>query len=517
MGERKFFPDEDKINAQEFLDNFGKKLTKSPWENLNLNFEGEAQIALQDRQFQPLENALLMIGFEPSVPSDELHLKLNNLRPFKNTIYGRLGNTEVQAGVIKLHVSEPGKDNPEVMLIQYAHNPSDKIGPSGELEFYNEGIANVMLLPDGSIYSLAMHSDGQYRLFSFGTPFSGKVGLEYPQNELKTLNKIREVTPDVRRMYPLMAKLAILSTAAADVYLNRSRNYDQAEKNLMIIKGEVKSYKITKGGIDSELAKKFHLDRNKHPLKDLVEEGLIPEESEVVVMEDYEGLLRTLGELGYPIPTLFRSHELGIYVSNNAPWEKSDESWGIRDVLDTRGVKIDKATILPTNWPKTYKYSWALPEAILKHNLLLQVYEEKLSREAKEDFLDFGEEVVRQAKQLVSHTYLNVNIPDKNPNPPYSFDKYSKTEQNKLMAGFIAGIMTMPMDLFQYWYGPPLWGNGTERWHWVPEGMRELMQNRGFKVENIEKSKIYPPHVREVGKHGKYFKMPWRYADDAGK
>ena len=298
MGERKFFPDEDKINAQEFLDNFGKKLTKSPWENLNLNFEGEAQIALQDRQFQPLENALLMIGFEPSVPSDELHLKLNNLRPFKNTIYGRLGNTEVQAGVIKLHVSEPGKDNPEVMLIQYAHNPSDKIGPSGELEFYNEGIANVMLLPDGSIYSLAMHSDGQYRLFSFGTPFSGKVGLEYPQNELKTLNKIREVTPDVRRMYPLMAKLAILSTAAADVYLNRSRNYDQAEKNLMIIKGEVKSYKITKGGIDSELAKKFHLDRNKHPLKDLVEEWLIPEESEVVVMEDYEGLLRTLGELG---------------------------------------------------------------------------------------------------------------------------------------------------------------------------------------------------------------------------
>jgi hypothetical protein len=106
---------------------------------------------------------------------------------------------------------------------------------------------------------------------------------------------------------------------------------------------------------------------------------------------------------------------------------------------------------------------------------------------------------------------------------PYAFRNFSRRQQEKILAGFIAGIMTMNKDLFPYWAGPPLKGDGTQRRDWVPEGIEDMLEANGFHTERIPVSVVHEVGVSGIGEHGSLeleerpFADPDLHLDEQGK
>ncbi len=504
-----FTTESEEIDPIEILSGFRRRLNHDPFrqviDELEFPQESAPKPYLQDRQFQPLEGAFRLMGCEQSVPHDELEAKSAGWRPIYHPQLGMIGRAEIQTGLVNLHIDRDGT-NPQVVLAQYAHNSREEV-VNGNTENYNDGIVNVLAEPNGTIYSMMMTADGDYTLSSFVPNFGENSGLSYPEDERDALAIVKKNTPRNPNFFPLMGKAAILTTLACDTYRGRERDYTQAEKNLFLTDSGVREYNFNREGLTPELAAFLGTETTTHPLSGLVDENLIPENSKVFVVENYSGLISNLAQGGYPFPQVFRSHETGMYVSRNAVWDQPDATYGFEEFLGSQEFGLGengRATILPANRPEGYyQEEWQTPLKVVAHNLLLQVFQETLDDEKKNELIEFCNQNVRQAKHLTNHAVgLRTEIPDQGDNKsPYSFNKYSRPKQEKMLAGFISGIMTANRDMLRYWSAKPLWGEDNDdstRWQWAPQGIKEVMDSMGFRTDNLPITKIYPPFVREV-------------------
>lgn len=512
MTERQFpQPDNESVSPSEFTNEFVKRFEYNPFEEFVSSLEipdDEVRLyVLPNRQFAPIEDSLMYLGHVQSVPESDLGLQREQFRVFSDRKRGRIGNTDVSVGIVNLHVKKSEDDSSQkAFLVQYARNPQESFGNdeygNPKRETFNDGIVNVLMTPSGEIYTTMMLPNGEYRLDSFVPPYGKKVGQSYPKDEIDALNSFKKsgVSP---RFFPLLQKAAMLTTAVSDTYLKRDRDYKESERSFLLTDSEISTYNFSKNGISPELAEVVGLDDLEHPLKNLVHEDLIPEQSHVYLTDSLEEMVKTLAHGGYPMPVMFRSYKHGVYVSENAPWNVDQAALGFQELLAYNSdISLQKGSILTKTKLPEHTNSWESIYSLLQHNLILQAYEETLSEQAKAEFMAFCDENVSQIKHLGNHTYLTTEIPENDQKSPYKFNHYSERSKNKYLAGFLAGMMTMPKELFRYWADPPLWGDGTERWHWTPKGMKELMAKHGFNVDQIQQSKIHPPFVRHITKDG---------------
>ncbi len=458
-------------------------------------------LGIQDRQVLPLERMLLHLGYESAPPlfiTEED--RRNNRRPVQNMSIGRIGYTYLNAGYLSLGIAKPEENNLQGIFFQYTHRPRLEKSPiSDNLEYYNDGVANVFMTEEGIIYGMVMFPNEDYAIFQPWRPSEIKmIGKDYPDSAMEALNIVRTSAMEAQTSIPFSPKLAMLMLLAADTYSGVERDYMEAEKEILIIGGNIEHHKITKEGLSTELADFFGVEEGQHPLKDLVNEELIPPDIDVVIVDDYMKLLVNLIEGGFPLPNFFRSSDRGLYTSVFAPWDNPGASFGFREILGFHGLDFDRAIILPSEAPDTH-YAWDAPWEILKHHSLLQVFEE-LPTDKMQYLFDFYEECVPQVKQLLNPSYSGVRVPDKDDKTsPYSFTKYSPKEQARILGAFLAGVMTIGKPIHRYWSSEPVWGDGTDQWHHLPELIQEILAEAGFKIENAPEKTIYPFFMRPSG------------------
>jgi len=484
----------------ELLARRDEKIKISPWDKLDIDLDTPPTIRHIDAR-QVIDIEEIMTIYHPGI-------KYKNSQPqwypIDNYKRGDLRGVDVHTGSIELN-QEEDLSPVETMFFQYAHKPFEGYDPQGNFIAYNEGVANVFLQPDGRIQAMTLiPEEGSSVLFYPFVPDEiRKNELAYPSNTAEALRDMRTAYNYIDpRHLPLMSKLGAMVTAAADIWLDRDVDSGKDREPLIKIPGDLLTYSIGKDRTDSKASRYFGAPVDEHPLAGLVDKALIPEKLDIIEMEGYEQFLKSALTEGYTLPPFFRSHEMGVYFSENSPFDDGTSGSHMREILGYNGITdVSQGLIVPTDWPSNYKGDWATPLAYLKHQLVLAAYE-GLPEDTRSEMIEHCNELVDRSVYLRNYTSINTEIPDLDPSSPYSFKNYSRQQQEKILGGFIAGILTMNKDIFPYWRGPQLHGEGGSKLDWIPEGISEMLEEKGFHVLQAPEPKIHPLFIRGVNRDG---------------
>lgn len=489
-------------SIEELLARRDQRIVIAPWDKLDLPDLDPDTVpkrhAVDARQIHPIEQILQAYhqGMTPQGSSYEFY-------PIDYYKRGTLGGVDVHSGTIELDIKEEFSPV-RTMFFQYVHNPREGYDENENFIMNNDGVANVFLQSDGRMQAFAMlpSASSPALYFPFAPDGIRQRELPYPQGVSDAEESIRNVHTHISPQHlPLMSKLGRMVTAASDIWLDRQTNYQPTE-TLMKISGDIVPHRISKEGMDRMSADFFGAPSDEHPLAGLVDASLIPDTFDVIEMEKYEEFIKLALQNGYKLPSFFRSHEMGLYFSEASPFDDEAPGSHMQEILGYNGVTdVSRGLIVPSQFPTGYKGEWNNPLSYLRHQMMLAVYED-LPDEVRESMLVKCSELVERSVELLNHTYLSPEIPALDASSPYAFKNYSHRQQEKILGGFIAGIMTMNKDLFPYWAGPPLRGDGSSRLNWVTEGMADLLEENGFYVSQVPASKIHPLYMRGFNRDG---------------
>lgn len=472
----------------------------APWDQLDLDFDTPSKTPHIDaRQVSLIEQ--VMSVYHPGIKNKHSNYEWY---PIDNYKRGELRGIDVHTGSIVLD-SEEDLSPVETMFFQYVHNPREEYAETGQPVIDNDGVANVFLQSDGRIQAISMLPgvNSPILFCPFVPDNIRKNELAYPADVTEALRDIRSNHGRIDPMHlPLIGKLGILVTAAADIWLDRKAQSDESVEKLIKISGDINHFTVEKDSIDSRAATFFGAPVDEHPLTGLVDEELIPEKVDIIQMEGYEEFLKSAVGNGYQLPTFFRSHEMGVYFSDKSPFEDDLAGSHMREILGYNGVTdVSRGIIVPSEWPSTYKGDWSKPFSYLRHQLVLAAYED-LPENVRTDMINVCSESVEESVYLRNHTYLRTEIPKISSETPYAFRNYSRQQQEQILGGFIAGALTLNKDIFPYWRGPHLHGDGSSMWDWIPQEIPRMLEENGFHVDRAPQSRIHPLYVRGENRDG---------------
>lgn len=477
-----------------------ERLHIAPWDQLDLDLDTPSKIRHIDaRQVKIIEE--VMSVYHPGIISNQSN---NEWYPIDNYKRGVLRGIDIHSGSVILDAVED-LSPVETVFFQYVHNPREEYDEQGQLTTYNDGVANVFLQSDGRIQGVTMLPDPNSPILfvPFAPDSIRKNELVYPTHVTDALRDIRTTYNQIdARHLPLISKLGTMVTAAADIWLDREAEHDEQAEKLIKIPGIITRYSIEKNSIDSRAATFFGAPVDEHPLAGLVNENLLPEKVDVIQMENYEQFLKSAVSNGYTLPTFFRTHEMGLYFSDKSPFEDDLAGSHMREILGYNGIPdVTRGIVVPSEWPTNYNGDWSKPLAFLKHQLVLAAYED-LPEEVRTEMIEKCNEVVDNSVYLRNHTYQRTEIPDLNSKPPYAFKNYSRYQQEKILGGFIAGALTLNKDIFPYWRGPHLHGDGSSMWDWIPQEIPTMLEESGFHIDRAPQSIIHPLSIRGFNRDG---------------
>jgi hypothetical protein len=492
----------------------------APWDTLDLEPLTPPTVHHIDaRQVQPIERVLE--AYHPGmIPKNSD----NQIYPIDNYKRGDIGGVDTHTGSLELDLEE--EFSPVTTLFfQYAHNSHESFDTAGNLLSDNDGVANVFLQPDGRIQGVIMLPDATSPAlyYTFAPDPIRANELAYPQNVNETLLQMREVYSHIDPKHlPLISNLGRMVTAVADMWLDRESKGNDKIETLLKISGDINRYTVGKNSGERSGTEFVKVPLGGDLLSGLVAEDLIPEKIEVIELERYEEFLKSALMHGYKIPPLFRSHEMGLYFSESSPFDDGVSGSHMREILGYNGMEdVSRGLIVPSEWPTAYKGSWNDPLSFLKHQMLLATYED-LPDEVRTEMIERCNELVDNSVYLRNHTFLSTEVPALDAVTPYAFKNYSREQQERILGGFIAGILTINKDLFPYWAGPQLHGDGDSRLDWVPEGVADMLEEHGFYVSQAPSSIVHPLHVRGFNRDGtldvmdRPFANPDLRIDDSG-
>ena len=487
---------------QERLD---ASLRIAPWDKLDLDsLLPDHKLGIDRRQVNFLQMRLGAV---------------NNIQyryyPIENRERGMLGGVDVNTGIINFGSGD--EDPVETMFFQYVHNPQDPIlDEQGELIKNNEGVANVFLQPDGRMVGMVMlpNENLSALYYQFAPDGLGGNVSSYPENVDDALRKLKETHGHIHRdQLPLIGMLSRMLTSASDIWLDRDRDQDQEMERIMKISGDIQRFKVDKDGIDFEGARFFGAPPDEHPLAGLVDERLFPERVDIIKMENYEEFVKSIDSNGYILPHFFRSPKLGLYYSELSPFDDAMPDGFMVEILGYNGITdTSRGIIVPEKRPDDYQDENETPLAVLRHQLVIAAYE-SLPDEEREEMIETCNKLVDRSADLSNYALTWTETPEQDTSMPHSFNKFSRQQQERMLGGFIAGLLTVDKERFPYWSGPPLHGDGSSHLDWIPEGVVNMLEIKGFHVSRGPVSKVHPPYIRGYNSDGSLDKRDHPFAN----
>jgi hypothetical protein len=402
-----------------------------------------------------------------------------------------IAGTKFSAGIVRLRVAQPGK-RLEHALVLTAH-----LTLSQQKEGHTAPL--VVLLQDGSVITqVTVHDEPQTVLFNPPyadiekllsdddedvNPARYNQCLEYSDHVYMLYQDLQEAFLPEAKDLGMAYKASLLTLVAMDAYRSKLRNYQDEYQQIFGLFGRVDGYSLHKQqdlGILSEKLRGYTLSSL---LSYTVKESLIPSHVDIYVVEDYREFLRALHISGTPLPRFAGNFSDGFYASFSADWEDMDVSQGIADVFKQKQVRFSKGIIVPAELVRDQRKNGNELLAALRYHALFAVYDQ-MPASHKRKLISFGEKHIPDVRVLFAFTHIqssDVPLIDKD-RDEYAFDQYPDELKHWFLSNAVVSAI---VEEDRRPKGRPIWGDGSDKWHFLPKGMMQVLSEIGWHTTSM--------------------------------